>query len=140
MCLHYTFLIFLNTSRESDKSYMINHVVFSAFRYLVFRVYFSRSSRPEVFCKKSALENFAQENTLVRVSFFLRPATLLKKRLWHRCFPRNFTKILKTPSSTEHLRWLLLFLTILFLVCEWIQTLRETNDEIKANISTCFWY
>ena len=27
----------------------------------------------------------------------LRPATLLKKRLWHRCFPVNFSKILKTP-------------------------------------------
>ena len=25
LCLHYTFLIFLNTVRESDKSYMINH-------------------------------------------------------------------------------------------------------------------
>ena len=25
LCLHYTFLIFLNTARESDKSYMINH-------------------------------------------------------------------------------------------------------------------
>ena len=23
----------------------------------------------------------------------LRPATLLKKRLWHRCFPVNFVKI-----------------------------------------------
>ena len=25
-----------------------------------------------------------------------RPATLLKKRLWHRCFPANFGKILRT--------------------------------------------
>ena len=24
-------------------------------------------------------------------------ATLLKKRLWHRCFPVNFTKFLRTP-------------------------------------------
>ena len=39
----------------------------------MFRVYFSRSSCPEVFCKKLALENFAQENTCVRVSFLLRP-------------------------------------------------------------------
>ena len=52
----------------------------------------------------------SQENTCVRVSFFLRPATLLKKRLWHRCLPRNFAKFLRTPSPTEHLRWLLLFL------------------------------
>ena len=25
------------------------------------------------------------------------PATLLKKRLWHRCFPVNFAKFLRTP-------------------------------------------
>ena len=29
--------------------------------------------------------------------FRLRPATLLKKRLWHRCLPVNFTKFLWTP-------------------------------------------
>ena len=27
----------------------------------------------------------------------LRPATLLKKRLWHRCFPVNLAKFLRTP-------------------------------------------
>ena len=27
----------------------------------------------------------------------LRPATLLKMRHWHRCFPVNFVKFLKTP-------------------------------------------
>ena len=27
----------------------------------------------------------------------LRPATLLKKGLWHRCFPVNFKKFLRTP-------------------------------------------
>ena len=27
----------------------------------------------------------------------LRPATLLKKRLWHRFFPMNFAKLLRTP-------------------------------------------
>ena len=27
----------------------------------------------------------------------LRPATLLKKRLWHRCFPVNFAKFIRTP-------------------------------------------
>ena len=28
---------------------------------------------------------------------------LLKKRLWHRCFPVNFAKFLRTPFLTEHL-------------------------------------
>ena len=36
------------------------------------------------------------------------PATLLKKRLWHRCFPVNIAKYLRTPFFTEHLWWLLL--------------------------------
>ena len=27
----------------------------------------------------------------------LRPATLLKKKLWHRCFPLNFATLLRTP-------------------------------------------
>ena len=35
-------------------------------------------------------------------------ATLLKKRLWHRCFPGNLDKFLKIPFLTEHLWWLLL--------------------------------
>ena len=32
---------------------------------------------------------------------FLKPATLLKKRLWHWCFP---VKFLRTPFFTEHFR------------------------------------
>ena len=38
----------------------------------------------------------------------LRPATLLKKGLWGRCFPVNFAKFLGTPFYIEHLWWLLL--------------------------------
>ena len=38
----------------------------------------------------------------------LRPATLLKKSLWYRCFPVNVGKFLRTSFFTEHLRWLLL--------------------------------
>ena len=39
----------------------------------------------------------SQENTCARVSFLnkvagLTPATLLKKRLWYKCFPVNFVK------------------------------------------------
>ena len=36
-----------------------------------------------------------------------RPATLLKKRLWDRCFPVNFAKLLRTTFLQEHLWWLL---------------------------------
>ena len=38
----------------------------------------------------------------------LRPATLLRKRFWHRCFPVNFAKFLRAHFSIELLRWLLL--------------------------------
>ena len=69
-----------------------------------------RSSRPEVFCKKCVLENSAKftELHLCQSLFFnkvagLRPATLLKKRLWDRCFPVNFVKFLRTPFYIEHL-------------------------------------
>ena len=77
---------------------------------------FFRSSRPEVFCKKGVLRNFAKftGKHLCQSLFFdkvagLRAATLLKKRLWHRCFHVSFVKFLRTLFLTEHLRWLLLF-------------------------------
>ena len=58
-----------------------------------------RSSRPEMFCKKGVLRNFAKfSGKYLCLSLFfnkvtgLKPANLLKKRLWHRCFPMNFMK------------------------------------------------
>ena len=79
-----------------------------------------RSSRPEVFCQKGVLRNFAEftGKRLCQNLFFskvagLRPATLLKKRPWHWCFPVNFTKFLRTPFYIEHLWWLLLHILCL---------------------------
>ena len=37
--------------------------------------------------------------------FLERPATLLKKRPYHRYFPVNFAKFLRRPFLTEHRRW-----------------------------------
>ena len=49
------------------------------------------------------------ENTCARVSFFsFRHVTLLKKRLWHRCFHVSFGKVLRIRFFKEHLQWLLL--------------------------------
>ena len=50
----------------------------------------------------------SQENTCARVSVLnkvtgLWPATLLKKILWHRCFPVNFCQMFKNTFFTEHL-------------------------------------
>ena len=57
-----------------------------------------------MFWKKGVLKNFAKitRKPLCQSLFFnkdaaLRPATLFKKRLWHRCFPVNFAKFLRTP-------------------------------------------
>ena len=51
-----------------------------------------------------AISQNSQDYTWARVSFL----TLVKKRLWHRCFPVNFAKFPRTSFLTEHLRWLLL--------------------------------
>ena len=66
----------------------------------------NRSSRPEVFCKRGVLRNFTNFPGKHQYQS-LRPVTLLKKRLWHRCFLVNFAKFLRTPFFIEPL-WLLL--------------------------------
>ena len=50
----------------------------------------------ELFYEKSILRNFAKfsRKHLCHSLFFNK--TLLKKRLWHRCFPVNFAKFLRT--------------------------------------------
>ena len=53
-----------------------------------------------MFCRKGALRNFAKfiGNTSARDYFLIKlpqPATLLKKSLWHRCFPVNFYELSK---------------------------------------------
>ena len=57
---------------------------------------------PEVFCEKGVLRNLAKFT-----GKHLRKI-LLKKRPWHRCFPVNFSKFLRTHFFKEHLQWLLL--------------------------------
>ena len=52
----------------------------------------------------------SQENTYARVSFLITlRGNFIEKRLWHRCFPVNLAKFLRTPFFKEHLRYLLLF-------------------------------
>ena len=66
----------------------------------------NRSPRQNVFCEKGVLKNFAKftGKHLCQRLFFnkaagMRPATLIKKRPWQRCFPVNFAKFLRTPFS-----------------------------------------
>ena len=71
-----------------------NHKVDSVFAEAVTQ----RCSGKNLFLKTS--QN-SQGNTC------LRPATLLKKRLQHSCFPVNFVKFLRTHFLTDHLQWLI---------------------------------
>ena len=65
---------------------------------------FFRSSHQRCSMKKGVLKIFTKfrGKHLCQSLFFnkaagLGPATLLKKRLWHTCFPANFVKFLRTP-------------------------------------------
>ena len=63
---------------------------------------------PRVASWNSVLRNF----TKFTGKYVGLPATLSKKKLWHRCFPVNFIKFLRTLLLTEHLCWLLLYVPI----------------------------
>ena len=69
----------------------------------------------EVFSENDALKIFfqsSQENTCASLFFNktagLRPVTLLKNRLWHRCFSVNLMKFLRASFFTENLERLCL--------------------------------
>ena len=56
--------------------------------------------------EKSFFRPYPSKSFISRSSCPDVPATLLKKRLWHRCFSVNFAKFVRAPFLTEHL-WLL---------------------------------
>ena len=86
-------------------------------------LYYVKYNVPEVVVQRCSVKKLflkisqnSQESNFPRVSFLiklqasgLRLTTLLKRRLWNRCFPVNFAKFVRTPIFTEHLRWLLLY-------------------------------
>ena len=92
-----------------------------------------RSSHRRCSLKTGVLRNFAKsigkhpcQSLFVNevTGLGLRPATLLKKRIWHRCFPVNFAKFPRTPFLIEHLWWLLTW---------------NIRRIFKENIVNCFW-
>ena len=100
----------------------------------------NRSSRSEVFCENGFLENITKftgkylcQSLLFDKVAGLRSATLLKKILWHRCFPVNFVKFLRTIFFMEHLWWLLLNKTLPIIIkiisvnCRMTQTKNPKN-------------
>ena len=73
---------------------------------LTLNLLFLEAAVPRCSVKKVLLKIFAK---FTGKHLCQSPATLLKKRLWHRCFPVNYVKFLRTPFLTEHLQWLLLY-------------------------------
>ena len=82
-----------------------------------------RSSHQRCSVRQGVLRNFTKftGKHLCQSLFFnkvagVRPAFLLKKKLWNRCFPVNFVKFLRTPClQNTSGRLLLYFLCILSL-------------------------
>ena len=87
---------------------------------------------PEVFCKKVVLRNFVKckgkhmcQSLLFNKVAGLRSATLLKKRLWQKCFPLNFAKFLGTPFL-QNTSWRLLLVVY-----------RTQYNSLKCTRSSC---
>ena len=77
-----------------------------------------RSSHRRCSLRKGVLRNFVKftgkhlcQSLLFNKVAGLRPATSLKKKLWHMCFPINFAKFLRTPFLRNTSGRLLVYLT-----------------------------
>ena len=92
----YCYVNFQSTAWTSETVIVVARYFYKDASFLFHDLY--RRSHPEVFCKKGVLRNFAKftGKDLRHESLFFRPATLLKKRLWYRCFSKN-------NFFTEHL-------------------------------------
>ena len=104
-----------------------------------------RSSHQRYSMKKGVLRNFAKfiAKHLCQSFFFnkvagLRPATLSKKRLWHRCSTEKFAKFLRTPFLTEHLQRLLIRAPNFVSVPRHCTTQNISNSLAKAHLRTPF--
>ena len=84
---------------ESCQLYLI--AKYKASNFCKIEAVIQRCSVKKEFLKilQNSLENFCG-----RVSFLIK--LQLKKRFWHRCFPVNISKFLRTSFFIEHLQWL----------------------------------
>ena len=110
-CSKSTFLLQLTTlfRRTTRSQGRLNNLVLTILTWLLLKAN-SRSSHWRCSIKKpflKILQKFTGKHLCRRLFFnktaWLRPTTLLKKRLRHMCFPVNFAKCLRTPFFTEHL-------------------------------------
>ena len=98
-----------------------------------------RSSHAKVFCKRGILRNFTKffGKHLCQGLFFNKvagpgTATLLKKRLWHRCFPVNFAKFLRIPFSKNTSRRLLISVVFHLIMIKTFQQLFSSDMFYKV--------
>ena len=90
---------------NTDTFYAIIIIIFFLKHLFVFMNYLHfRNSHRKCSVKKVFLKIFAKftgkhlcQSLFLNKIAGLRPATLLKKRPWHRCFPVSFAKFLRTP-------------------------------------------
>ena len=89
----------------------VSHNVIFLFINLFPTLYFSRSSRSQMFFKIDFLKNVANliGKHLCWSLFYkfvgLKAYNFIKKKFQHRCFPVKFTTYLRTRFFTEHLLW-----------------------------------
>ena len=109
----YATVIYKNVLFPKINAFFNKTTFFKKFSEFVTFVILLRISLLEVIAQRCSVKTGFLEiclNSQGQTCARLRPATLLKKRLWQRCFPVNFAKILRTPFFTEQFRWLLLYL------------------------------
>ena len=104
---------FLRNLRKYLRTPILKNICERLLLYLVLIFWsfqYHQKQPPEVFYKKGVYKNLSKftGKYLCQGFFFkkvagLRPGTLLKKRLWGRCFPANFENF-KNTFLTEHLR------------------------------------
>ena len=100
-----------------------------------------RSSHQRCSVKKAFSERFTKlrgkhlcQSLLFNNVAGVRHATLLKKRLWHKCFPVNFVKFLRTPFCIEHFGdcfWVLNIYVLLGKEHDWLLSFKP----FQANVS-----
>ena len=128
MVLFKNALYFQNVMRNNTGTMELEHLSNTG-------LYF-KSSHWRCSVRKGVFRNFAKltGNHLCQSLVFnkvagLKPATLLKKGLWHRCFPVNFAKLLRTPFFAKH------FQANASIICEVYLGTQKSKNRLRTSQS-----
>ena len=125
------YLLWITSAKDCFHCTPTTHCLLSVLLYIQhllphYHCYYSEAVVRKCSTKKGVLRNFTKFSGkyLCQSLFFdkiagLRPATLSKKRLWHRYFSVNFANFLRAPFVTDHFWWLLLTTVSISDVCFW---------------------